>query len=95
MDEQPVETAEQAAARELAAWQSAARRDWFQWKLSASPCNFCGEWVGHWGGSNDREVCPAIPEGMAIEEVRPNCYLLRRHRMVDAIRHACDARGVS
>ncbi len=92
MDPVPAETPEESAARELAVWQSAARRDWYQWRL-ADQCFACGEWVGHFGGSVDRDPCPRIPQGLALEEVRPNCYLLRRHRMVDAIRAAVEKRG--
>lgn len=84
-----METNDEAAARELAAWQSEARRDWYRRRLSDQPCRQCGEWIGHYGGDLERDPCPLIPQDVPLEEMRPNCYAVRRHRMVDAIRHAC------
>lgn len=80
--------AEAAATAATAAWENAVRRDWWRWR-TGEPCKQCGEWVGHYGGDLERDPCPLIPQDQPLEEVRPNCYLLRRHRIVDAIRHAC------
>ncbi len=78
----------EAEALHASRWESAVRRDWFKWR-SGEPCGLCGELVGHYGGDLERDPCPAIPQDLPLEEVRPNCYLLRRHRMADKVRAAC------
>jgi hypothetical protein len=64
-----------------------ARRDMWRWRDS-DPCPRCGEWIGHWGGDATREPCPRIPQDTLLEELRPNCYAVRRPRIGDAIRAA-------
>lgn len=72
-------------------WELAIRREKFRWH-QPSPCTVCGEWVGHWGGgvAGGREPCACIPLDVPLEEVRPNCYTVRRYWIGDAIRAACD-----
>lgn len=71
----------------------AARRDFFRVRLLAGdPCPKCGEIVGHFGGSAERAACPLIPSEVPLEEIRPNCYSVRRHYIGDAIRAACEQR---
>lgn len=74
-------------------WEFAARRDFYRTRLLAGdPCPTCGEVVGHFGGSADRDPCPFIPADVPLEEIRPNCYAVRRHYIGDAIRAACEQR---
>lgn len=75
-------------ALERARWESAIRRERFRWH-QPTPCTVCGEWVGHFGGSTDRDPCACIPQDVPLEEVRPNCYTVRRYWIGDAIREAC------
>ena len=91
-----VDAEAQAAAdeREVWRWRREVERERFRW-ARVDPCLICGEWVGHFGGSIDRDPCSLIPLGLAIEEVRPNCWIVAgRHWIGDAIRAVCDARGV-
>lgn len=78
-----------------AAYEFAVRRDFYRWRVIPDGCPTCGERIGHWGGSADREHCPLIPLNVHLEEVRPNCMQVRRHRIGAAIRVACESRGVS
>lgn len=73
-------------------WQFAIRREYWCW-YSGEPCSKCGEWVGHFGGSVDRDPCPRIPTDVPLEEVRPNCYRVQANWIGDRIRHALDQRG--
>lgn len=70
-------------------WRLAARREELRWS-HPWPCSVCGEWVGHWGGSAERPSCNCIPLNVPLEEVRPNCFTVRRHWMGDAIRAVTD-----
>lgn len=72
----------------------AIRRSFFNWR-STGACRFCHEWVGHWGGgprpagdTKPAERCDLIPDDLWLDELRPNCFDVRRHRIGDAIRHA-------
>lgn len=56
--------------------------------LAGDPCPLCGEIVGHFGGSNDRDQCGFIRSDVFLREVRPNCYTVRFHTMADTIRSA-------
>lgn len=76
-----------------ARWESAIRRERWRW-ASSNPCPECGEWIGHWGGGSERAHCEQIPMNVPLEEVRPNCYTVRRYWIGDAIRAACERRGV-
>lgn len=65
-----------------------------RWR-SGRPCGTCGEIVGHWGGphridgaGDPRPQCKELPSNVYLEELRPNCFDVRRHRIGDAIRHA-------
>ena len=49
-------------------------------------CPHCGEWVGHFGGDAARDPCALIPDDLPLQEVRPNCYTVRRHWIGDSIR---------
>jgi len=71
-----------------ARWQSAIRRERWLWSKPI-PCPVCGEWVGHFGGSLERDGCSMIPLNVPLEEVRPNRYTVMRHWIGDAIRAAC------
>lgn len=69
----------------------AARRDFFRVRLLAGdPCSKCGEIVGHFAGNLERDPCPLIPLDVPLEEIRPNCFAVRRSYIGDAIRAACD-----
>lgn len=70
------------------------RRSFYNW-ARAEPCRFCGELIGHWGGGqrpegDARQVarCDLIPDDVWLDELRPNCFDVRRHRIGDAIRAA-------
>lgn len=76
-----------------AAYEFAVRRDFYRWRLISDECPVCGERIGHFGGSTERDPCRLIPQGLPLVEVRPNCYAVRRHRIGAAIRVACQARG--
>lgn len=69
-------------------WRIAIARERERWG-SGEPCDKCGEWVGHFGGSTTRDPCPYIPLNVYLEEVRPNCMTVRRYQIGDAIRAAC------
>lgn len=71
-----------------ARYESAVRRERFRWRQPTA-CTVCNEWVGHFGGSVDRDPCACIPLDVQLEEVRPNCYTVRRYWIGDAIREAC------
>ena len=64
------------------------RRDLFLWRFEPDGCIECGERIGHWGGSAERPECLRIPLNVPLEEVRPNCFAVRRHWIGDAIRAA-------
>jgi hypothetical protein len=74
-------------------WMAAIRKELRFWRLSTA-CPHCGEWVGHFGGRVDRDPCTLIPLNLPLDEVRPNCYVVRRAWIGDAIRAACEKRGV-
>lgn len=83
-----------AAAAHRAHVEFAVRRSVYRWRYEGS-CPSCGEWIGHWGGpgpnappGDTRPHCPRIPLDVILEEVRPNCYDVRRPRIGDAIRAA-------
>ncbi len=81
---------EKEKARKRWAWESAVRRDYFRTRLLAGdPCPDCGEIVGHFAGSAERDPCKRIPADVPLEEVRPGCYSVRRLHICDAIRAAC------
>lgn len=82
-----------AADEARARWQSAIRRELWRWRVLPDGCPVCGERIGHWGGSDTRAACNVIPVNVPLEEVRPNCYLVRREWIGDAIRAACDKKG--
>jgi hypothetical protein len=71
----------------------AARRDAYRWSNAPDACPLCGERIGHFGGSTERDPCKQIPQDVPLVEVRPNCYAVRRHRIGAAIRVACEARA--
>lgn len=75
-------------ARERWNWEYEIRRERARWHR-AVPCTVCGEWVGHYGGSTTRDPCSCIPLNVQLDEVRPNCYTVRRYWIGDAIRQAC------
>lgn len=89
------ETAHDTVVDEAASrtrWQSAVRREAWRWS-NPDPCPACGEWVGHFGGSNTRDPCNLIPMNVPLEELRPNCYAVRRLWIGDAIRAALKNAG--
>lgn len=51
-------------------------------------CPMCGERIGHFGGSTERDPCGLIPADVPLEEVRPGCYSVHRSWIGDAIRAA-------
>jgi len=63
-----------------------------RWRAWADGCIICGERIGHFGGSVERDPCRLIPQNLPLEEVRPNCYTVRRYWIGDAIRAVCDGR---
>ena len=73
---------------DMARWRFAIQRERFRWR-QPTPCTVCGEWVGHFGGSAERDPCACIPEDVPLEEVRVNCFTVRRYWIGDAIREAC------
>jgi hypothetical protein len=75
----------------VARWRREAQREAWRWARD-EPCVRCGEWVGHFGGSADRDPCPLIPDNLPLDEVRPNCLTVQRYRIGDAIR-AATAKG--
>ncbi len=76
---------EDVSAEDLHEW--AARRASWRWR-SDGPCHGCGEWIGHFGGSAERDPCRFIPDDVPLVEVRPNCYDVRRMQICWAIRKA-------
>lgn len=73
-------------------WEFQARRDYFRTRmLAGDPCPDCGEIVGHFAGSTERDPCKRIPADVPLEEVRPGCYSVKRLHICDAIRAACKA----
>lgn len=92
-------TAEQRAALEaddswVARWQREATREAVRWRRHDT-CPQCGERIGHFGGSVERDPCSMIPKGVPLEEVRPNCLQVRRPQVGDAIRAACAAKKIA
>ncbi len=76
-----------------ARWESEARREAWRWRVwRDTPCPACGELIGHFGGSTTREPCELIPKDVPLEEIRPNCYTVRRYWIGDAIRAVCDGK---
>lgn len=69
----------------------AARSAW-RWRVHTEGCPLCREWIGHFGGSAERDPCKLIPADVPLEELRPNCYDVRRPRIGDAIRAALSPR---
>jgi len=72
----------------IARWELEARREYYRWHRDG-PCSVCGEWIGHFGGSVDRDPCRLIPDNVPLEELRPNCMAVRRVHMADKIRAHC------
>lgn len=85
-------SAEEEAAY-MARWRREARREAWRWRVCPDGCPACGERIWHFGGSVDRDPCELIPLNVPLDEVRPNCYAVRRLWIGDAIRAACDAKG--
>lgn len=83
-------TAEQLRDR----WRWAVKRARWLWART-DKCPRCGEWIGHFGGSAERDPCDLIPLNVPLEEVRPNCFEVRRDWIGDAIRAACDKKEQS
>lgn len=69
-------------------WRREIDRELWRWR-HFDDCPLCGERVGHWGGSVERSPCELIPLNIPLEEVRPNCLVVRRYWIGDAIRAAC------
>lgn len=72
-------------------WALADRRAAYRWRHQQVPCQECGRWIGHWGGDTTTGPCKMIPDDVPLEEVRPNCYEVRRLTpwIGDAVRKAC------
>lgn len=66
-------------------WRFAIRVHKFRLRRGEA-CSKCGQWVGHWGGDNERDPCPLIPSDVPLREVRPNCYEVRYRRFSDTLR---------
>lgn len=90
----PAEPADETHEQRRARWHKLIERELVHW-ASGKSCRYCGQWVGHWGGGAPGEPppCPMIPMNVPLEEVRPNCLMVRRHWIGDAIRAACEKRG--
>ena len=73
---------------EVRRWRVSINRELLQWRTGEA-CPECGEWIGHFGGSAERDPCSYIPLNVPLEEVRPNCLTVRRHWRCDVIRAAC------
>jgi hypothetical protein len=73
-------------------WRREAQREAFRW-ARPDPCAACGEWIGHFGGSVDRDPCRCIQQNVPLDEVRPNCLTVQRYRIGDAIRAATSKGG--
>lgn len=74
-------------------WESAARLEAWRWRVIPDGCPACGERIGHWGGGrldDPRPPCQLLPMNVPLEEVRPNCYTVRRYWIGDAIRAATE-----
>lgn len=67
-------------------WRHEIRRELFRWHSLPEGCRLCGERIGHFGGDMQRDPCALIPHNVPLEEVRPNCYAVRRHWIGDVIR---------
>lgn len=72
-------------------WRFAVRRQVWR-NRTGEACKECGEWIGHFGGSVDRDPCSCIPLGVPLEEVRTNCYQVRAEWLVDRIRHVTEGK---
>lgn len=75
-------------------WRWQIQREVFRWRNSPDACADCGELIGHYGGDAERDPCRLIPQDVPLEEIRPNCYVVRRHWIGDAIRAACASKGI-
>jgi len=73
-------------------WQQAAEMEARRWHLWPDTCNYCKQRIGH---LVDCMMLTAFAEGLPREEVRPGCYTVRRHWIGDAIRAACEKRGMA
>lgn len=86
--------ARETRAEHRARWRNEIEKELYRWEWEPDGCYLCGERIGHSGGSVDRDPCPLIPLNLPLEEVRPNCMTVRRAWIGDAIRAACEKRGV-
>lgn len=73
-------------------WRREIDMEMRRWGRNGEQCLACGEWIGHWGGGGvdrfgePRPPCRLIPQDVPLQQVRPNCYTVRRHWIGDAIR---------
>ena len=75
-------------------WRWEARKEAWRWSSNPDGCSKCGQRIGHWGGDATTDPCDLIPTNVPLEEVRPNCYMVRFPTIGDAIREVCDRKGV-
>lgn len=93
---EPEDPAAETPERQRRRWKLTIGREMVQW-ASGDRCRYCGQWIGHWGGgvAGGPPPCPMIPLNLPLDEVRPNCLMVRRHWIGDAIRAACEKRGAA
>lgn len=73
-------------------WLMAAEQEARRWHLWPDTCNYCKQRIGH---LVDCMMLQAFAQGLPLEEVRPSCFTVRRYWIGDAIRTACEKRGVA
>lgn len=78
----------QAARRQR--WVHASEMEGRRWARWPDECNYCGQRIGH---LPECMMLTALSAGLPHEEVRPGCFVVRRHWIGDAIRAACEKRG--
>lgn len=82
------ETPEQRRQR----WLHAMELEALRWRRWADHCNYCQQRIGH---LPECMMLTALSAGLPHEEVRPGCWVVRRHWIGDAIRAACEKRGAA
>lgn len=82
--------ADETPAQRRQRWVLAVECEARRWRLWPDTCNYCHERIGHLPGCM---MLTSLSAGLPHEEVRPGCFVVRRHWIGDAIRAACEKRG--